>query len=92
MFYSVVFAIVLAFSGVTGLWPVLRNHPFIFLAYWAACAWLTLLALLLALYDMAKVREEARRERERLRKEYLDAKDLEAAATRESPSDPERSS
>ena len=91
MFYSVVFAIVLAFSGVTGLWPVLRNHPFIFLAYWAACAWLTLLALLLALYDMAKVREEARRERERLRAEYLDAKDLrDAASARSSSRDAER--
>jgi hypothetical protein len=82
MFYSVVIAIVLSFAGVTGLWPLLRKHPFVFLVYWAACAWVTLLAVLLAIYDMAKVRQEARRENERLRKEYLETK--EAQKTKDS--------
>lgn len=73
MFYSVLFAIILVFSGATVLWPLLRNHPFLFLGYWAVCVWMTILACLLAIYDMAKVREEGRRERERLRAEYLES-------------------
>ena len=73
MFYSVLFAIILVFAGSTVLWPLLRNHPFIFLGYWAFCVWITFLAVLLAFYDMAKVREEGRRERQRLREEYLES-------------------
>jgi hypothetical protein len=72
MFYSVLIAIVLAFAGATLLWPLLRQHPFLFLGYWAACVWITILAVLLALYDMAKVRQEGRLERHRLRAEYLE--------------------
>ena len=45
----------------------LSEHPFIFLLYWGACAWLTLTSLLLALYDLLAVRTEARRERQRLK-------------------------
>jgi len=73
MFYSVLFAIILAFAGATFLWPLLRDHPFLFLCYWAACVWITFVAFLLALYDMAKVREEGRLERQRLRAEYLES-------------------
>jgi len=73
MFYSVLIAIILAFSGSTILWPLLRNHPFIFLGYWAVCVSITFLAVLLAFYDMAKVREEGRLERQRLREEYLES-------------------
>jgi len=76
MFYCVLISIILMFAGVTGLWPHLRHHPFIFLGYWAFCAWMTLLAVLLAIYDMAKVREDAKKEREALRKEYLDVAHL----------------
>jgi uncharacterized membrane protein YbhN (UPF0104 family) len=73
MFYTVLFAIILAFAGSTVLWPLLRNHPFIFLGYWAVCVTITFLAVLLALYDMVKIREEGRRERQRLREEYLES-------------------
>jgi hypothetical protein len=73
MFYSVVVALLLAFAGATLLWPLLREHPFFFLCYWAACLWITLLAVLLAFYDMVKIREEGRRERQRLREEYLES-------------------
>jgi uncharacterized membrane protein YbhN (UPF0104 family) len=73
MFYSVLFAIILVFSGSTLLWPLLRNHPFLFLCYWAACVWITFLAVLLALYDVAKIRQEGRLERQRLREEYLES-------------------
>ena len=82
MFYSVLTALVLLFSGSTFLWPLLREHPFVFLAYWAACGWITLLAVLLAFFDMVKVRGEARRERRRLERE------LNEKADGNSPHDP----
>ena len=71
MFYSVIFALVLIFAGSTFLWSLLREHPFVFLIYWAGCAWITLLAVLLAFYDMVKVRAEVRRERRRLERELI---------------------
>ena len=71
MFYSVIVALVLLFAGSTFLWPLLREHPFLFLAYWAGCAWITLLAVLLALYDALKVRAEAKRERRRIERELI---------------------
>ena len=72
MFYSVLAALVLLFAGSTFLWPLLRAHPFVFLVYWAGCAWITLLAVLLAFYDMVKVRAEVRRERRRLERELIE--------------------
>ena len=72
MFYSVLVALVLLFAGSTFLWSLLREHPFIFLIYWVGCAWVALLAVLLALYDMVKVRGEARRERRRIERELLE--------------------
>jgi hypothetical protein len=71
MFYSVLSVLVLIFAGSTLLWDWLREHPVLFIAYWGGCAWVTLLAVLLALYDMAKVRGDAVRERRRLRQELL---------------------
>ena len=71
MFYSVIFALVLIFAGSTFLWSLLRAHPLVFLAYWAGCAWITLLAVLLAFYDMVKVRADVRRERRRLERELI---------------------
>ncbi len=73
MFYSVLVALVLLFSGSTFLWGWLREHPFLFLGYWAGCGWITLLALLLAFYDMLRVRGEVARERRRLERELADA-------------------
>jgi divalent metal cation (Fe/Co/Zn/Cd) transporter len=73
MFYSVLAAIILVFAGSTILWSLLKEHPILFLGYWAACVWIIFLAVLLALYDMAKVRQEGRVERQRLRAEYLES-------------------
>ena len=42
MFYSVIIALVLLFAGSTLLWNFLRDHPLVFLAYWAVCAWITM--------------------------------------------------
>ena len=72
MFYSVLIALVLLFAGATFFDASLRAHPLLFLAYWAVCAWITLLAVLLALFDMLVVRGGVRRERRRLEQEYLE--------------------
>ena len=82
MFYTVLVALVLLFAGSTFLWSLLREHLFVFIAYWAGCAWLTLLAVLLALYDMVKVRTDVRRERRRLERELTEK------AKGENPDDP----
>ena len=71
MFYDVLVVLVLSFLGATFFWSWLREHPFFFLGYWAVCAWLTVLAVLLAIYDLAKVRSEARQARQQLKKEFL---------------------
>lgn len=75
MFYNVLVVLVLVFVGATFLWSWLREHPLFFIGYWGLCAWLTVLAILLALYDMAKVRLEARRARQQLEEEFLTRKD-----------------
>jgi hypothetical protein len=63
MFVVVVVAVVLLFAGMTFLSGQLGGNPFWFLLYWAACAWLTHAALLLALYDLLALRRRAARER-----------------------------
>ncbi len=71
MFYSVLAALVLLFAGATFLDGWLRERPWLFLVYWGACAWVTLLAVLLAFFDMLVVRARARGERRRLAAEFL---------------------
>lgn len=69
MFYLILAAVAILFVGSTLLMGWLREHPFLFLGYWGACAWLTLTAVLLAVYDMAAVRKSAIEEKNRLKKE-----------------------
>lgn len=38
-----------------------HDHPFGFLLFWMACGWLTLTALLLAIFDLLVVKLESRR-------------------------------
>lgn len=71
MFYSVLAALLMLFAGATLLSEWLRAHPLTFLFYWAACAWITLLAVLMAIFDMLVVRARMRREQRRLAAEYL---------------------
>lgn len=71
MFYNVLVLLVLSFMGATFLWSWLRAHPFFFVGYWGLCAWLTLLAVLLALYDMVKIRLDAKRAHRQLEEEIL---------------------
>lgn len=82
MFYSVLAALLLLFVGSTLLDGWLRTHPLLFLLYWAACAWITLLSVLLAIFDMLVVRAQIRVERRRLEAEYL------ASTHDSSPDDP----
>jgi hypothetical protein len=70
MFYSVLLALVMVFAGSTFLGPDRHEHPLIFLGYWGVCSWITLLTVLLALYDMVKVRAEAQRAQRLLQQEY----------------------
>ncbi|GEM_PF-1422394 len=75
MFVMVMIALVLLFCGATFLSGLLAEHPFAFVIYWAVCAWLTLCAVLLAIFDMLAVRAMALRERRRLKEEIFRARD-----------------
>jgi hypothetical protein len=53
-----------------------RRHVWLYFAYWAACAWLTLTAVLLAVFDMLVIRATARAMRRRIEEDiaYIDEK------------------
>ena len=69
MFVVLIIAMVLLFAGTTILQPFLspREHPGWFIFFWVACAWLTFLALLLAVFDLLTVKMQARGARKVLR-------------------------
>ena len=71
MSISLVVAIVMLAAGLTVLRPWLNphEHPWRFIFYWFACAWETLLVLLLALFDLLLVRAQARAARKAFREE-----------------------
>ena len=62
MFLTLVMAMLMLFFGTTFLQPLLspREHPGWFLLFWLACAWLTLTALFLALFDLLMLRTQGR--------------------------------
>ena len=68
MFVLLVVALVMLFLGSTFLPGFLnaREHPVWFTIYWFACGWLTLTAMLLALFDLLMVRVAARRAKKTL--------------------------
>lgn len=68
MFWIVIAAVVMLFFGATFLAPVLdpQLRPAWFIVYWLACAWITLTAVLLAIFDLLVVRMQERDERRRL--------------------------
>jgi protein-S-isoprenylcysteine O-methyltransferase Ste14 len=77
MAVSLVVAIVLLVAGLTIFRPWLdpHEHPWRFILYWLACAWETVLVLLLALFDLLLVRAQARAARRVLRKKVADSPD-----------------
>jgi len=48
-------------------------NPWFFIVFWLGCGWLTLLLLLLALYDWMIVRSKLSAERRRLHAEFFDS-------------------
>ncbi|HEY4782789.1 MAG TPA: hypothetical protein VIH54_13295 [Chthoniobacterales bacterium] len=76
MFVLLVVALVFLFAGSTLLHSILnpRAHPVWFIFYWLVCGWLTVTAMLLALFDLVVVRAEARKAEKLLRPELSGAK------------------
>ncbi len=77
MFVIVIVALVLLFLGATFLGPVLdpKVHPGWFIFYWAVCAWVTMTAVLLAIFDLLLVRAEARATRRALGETFNEPND-----------------
>ena len=69
MFVLVIAAMVMLFAGSTFLQSLLnsRAHPVWFILYWLVCAWVTVTAMLLALFDILVVRAQARKAERLLR-------------------------
>ena len=69
MLVLLVLALLFLFSGSTFLQSALnpRDHPMLFILFWVACAWLTLAALLLSVFDLLVLRIEARKAQRTLR-------------------------
>ena len=69
---SLLIALIMLAGGLTVLRPWLnpREHPWRFIFFWFACAWETLLVLLLALLDLLLVRARARQAWRASREEF----------------------
>lgn len=71
MFYVVIAAMVMAFAGDVFLSGWLRERLMRFAVYWMTCGWLTILAALLAIYDLLLLRVQHRLLRRQLRERML---------------------
>lgn len=69
---SLLIAVVMLVTGLTVLrtWLNPHEHPWRFIFFWFACAWETLLVLLLALLDLLLVRAQARVARKAFREDF----------------------
>lgn len=68
----IVLAVLMLIAGSTFLQDLLnpREYALRFILYWVACAWFTIAALLLALFDALMVRAQGRAARKTLGKEF----------------------
>ena len=84
MAITVAIAVVMLVVGLTVLraWLDPHEHPWRFILFWFACAWQTLLAVLLALFDLLLAKVEAREARRALREQVADVS-AQAAAERD---------
>ena len=82
MFYVVIAAMVMAFVGDVFFEGWLRERLARFVVYWLVCGWLTILAALLALYDLLLLRVQHRLLRRELRERML-GRDLDAGDPKE---------
>lgn len=75
MAVSLAVAIVMVVAGLTVLRPWLdpHEHPWRFILFWLACAWETVLVLLLALLDLLLVRAQARDAQKAFREQVANA-------------------
>ena len=71
MAISIAVALILLVIGLTGLrsWLDPHEHPWRFVLFWAACAWQTVLAVLLALFDLLLTRAQDRAAKKALREQ-----------------------
>ena len=71
MVISVVVALILLVTGLTIFrsWLDPHEHPWRFIIFWLACAWETVLAILLALFDVLLMRAQERAARKALREQ-----------------------
>jgi RsiW-degrading membrane proteinase PrsW (M82 family) len=71
MAITVALALIMLVTGVTVFRSSLdpHEHPWRCVLFWFACAWQTLLAILLALFDVLVVRADARRARKGIREQ-----------------------
>ena len=83
MFVLLVMALVLLFAGSTLLYSTLnpRAHPVWFIFYWLVCGWLTVTAMLLALFDLLVTRAQARKAQRLLRVEIPETQDPDSAGS-----------
>lgn len=73
MFWVMAVALLMLFCGSVFLsdsWA--REHPWLFLAYWFICGWLTLTGMAMALFDILIVKTAHRVARRKLEKQLLD--------------------
>lgn len=72
MAVSLLVAVLMVVAGLTFLRPWLNPHenPWRFILFWFACAWETLLVLLLALLDLLLIRTQARAARKLFREGF----------------------
>lgn len=75
MLATLLAALLLLFAGATFLQPLLRPRPVWFILYWLACAWLTVLAMLLALFDLLMTRVQSRAAEKVLRAQHSETPD-----------------
>jgi hypothetical protein len=71
MAVSIAVSLLLLVTGLTVFRPWLdpHEHPWRFILFWLACAWETILAVLLALFDMLLTRAQERAARKALREQ-----------------------
>jgi hypothetical protein len=71
MAVSIAVALILLATGLTVFrsWLDPHEHPWRFIFFWLACAWETVLAILLALFDVLLMRAEERAARKALREQ-----------------------
>lgn len=77
MFVTMIVALVLLFCGATFLAPVFDPHvrPGWFIFYWTVCAWVTLTAVLLAVFDLLLVRAQGRAAKRALAEKFSEAEE-----------------